>query len=93
MKFLNLMALDFVGFCHRITGFLDFSHRSVFWGVEIRRFGNWVRFRPQLKWGEKTYTHLGPLERANLNMALALITNFERSADHKCIRMNENMNV
>jgi hypothetical protein len=50
----------------RITGVLDFSHRPVFLGVETRRFGNWICFHPQVK-GEKIPTHLGPLERANLN--------------------------
>jgi hypothetical protein len=32
-----------------------------------RRFGKWICFRPQVKWGKKTPTQLGPLERANLN--------------------------
>jgi hypothetical protein len=50
---------------HRITGFLDFFHRLVFW--RTRGFGNWVCFRPQVKVGEKTPTQLGPLERANFN--------------------------
>jgi hypothetical protein len=40
---------------HRITVFLDFSHRPVFLGVETRRFGNWICFRPQVN-GEKTPT-------------------------------------
>jgi hypothetical protein len=43
-----------------------FPHHHVFLGVETRRFGNWICFRPQVK-GEKTPTQLGHLERANLN--------------------------
>jgi hypothetical protein len=31
--------------------------RPVFLGVETRRFGNWICFRPQVK-GEKTPTQL-----------------------------------
>jgi hypothetical protein len=34
---------------HRITGVLDVFHRPVFFGVEARRFGNWISFRPQVK--------------------------------------------
>jgi hypothetical protein len=33
--------------------FLYFFHLSVFWGVETRRFGNWICFRPQVKGGRK----------------------------------------
>jgi hypothetical protein len=51
---------------HRITWFLGFLHRPVFWGVETRRFGNWICFRPKVK-GEKTPIQLGPLESAILN--------------------------
>jgi hypothetical protein len=50
---------------HRITGVLDFFHRPVFLGVETRRFGNWICFRPQVK-GEED-AKLGTLERANFN--------------------------
>jgi hypothetical protein len=28
---------------------------------KIRRFGNWIYIRPQMKVGEKTSTQLGPL--------------------------------
>jgi hypothetical protein len=28
---------------------LEFFHRPVFLGVETRRFGNWICFRPQVK--------------------------------------------
>jgi hypothetical protein len=30
--------------------------RPVFLGVEIRRFGNWICFKHQLKWGEDAYS-------------------------------------
>jgi hypothetical protein len=55
------VLLDFVWFwrwciAHRITGFLDLLHRPVFWGVETRRFRNWICFRPKVKGGEGTYT-------------------------------------
>jgi hypothetical protein len=50
---------------HRITGFLNVFNRLVF--ERTRRFRNWICFRPQVKVGEKTPTHLGPLERANLS--------------------------
>jgi hypothetical protein len=43
---------------HRI--FLDFS---IVLYLKIRRFGNWICFRPQVKVGEKTPAQLGPLER------------------------------
>jgi hypothetical protein len=49
---------------YRITGSLDFFPSLVFFGVEARRFGNWVCFRPQVKGAEDTYS-VGPLERAN----------------------------
>jgi hypothetical protein len=38
---------------HRITRFLDFLQRPVFWRVERRRFGNWICFRPQVKDGRR----------------------------------------
>jgi hypothetical protein len=42
---------------HIITGFLDFCHRPMYLGVETRRFGNWICFRPQVKReGEDTYS-------------------------------------
>jgi hypothetical protein len=40
---------------YRISGFLDFFQRPMFWGVETRRFGNWICFLPQGKGGEDTY--------------------------------------
>jgi hypothetical protein len=52
----------------RISGFLVFVHRPVLLGVETRCFGNWIRFRPQMKGREDTYSdgHLrkrrGPTE-------------------------------
>jgi hypothetical protein len=49
---------------HRITGFLDFFRRLGFLGVETRRFGNWIRFRPHGKGGENTYS-VGPPEDGN----------------------------
>jgi hypothetical protein len=53
---------------HRITGSLDFFHRPVFLGVEIRRLGKWICLRPQVGGGgEKVSTQFGPLERANIN--------------------------
>jgi hypothetical protein len=65
----QLHTIDSKGFwrwciAHRIIGFLDLFHRPVFYGMETRRFGNWICFRPQLR-GEDT--QLGPLERAILN--------------------------
>jgi hypothetical protein len=33
---------------------------------KTRRFGNWICFRLQMRWG-RTPTQLGPVERANLN--------------------------
>jgi hypothetical protein len=48
---------------HGISGFLDSIHRPVF--EKTRRFGNSICFRPQVKWGKKTPTQLGPLERNN----------------------------
>jgi hypothetical protein len=38
---------------HRVTGFLDFLYRLVFMGVETRRFGNFICFRPQVKGGRR----------------------------------------
>jgi hypothetical protein len=54
---------------YRITELLDLLHRPVLLGIETRRLGNWICFRPQVKGGggEKTPTRLGPLERANLD--------------------------
>jgi hypothetical protein len=58
---------DFKGFwrwciAYRVTVFLDFFHRPVFLGVEIRRFGNWICFRPQVKGGRGEDTNaVGPL--------------------------------
>jgi hypothetical protein len=48
---------------HRVTGWLDSFHHSVFYGVETRRFGNWICFRPQVKGGEDTYS-AGPLRKS-----------------------------
>jgi hypothetical protein len=50
----------------QLLGFWTFFHRLVFY--RTRRFGNWICFRPQVKVGEKTFTQLGHLERANLNL-------------------------
>jgi hypothetical protein len=36
------MYLLNINISQRITAFLDFIHRPVFWGVETRRFGNWI---------------------------------------------------
>jgi hypothetical protein len=49
----------------RITGFLDFVHRTVFWKLENITFRK-LDFFPSS--GEEADTHsVGPLERANLN--------------------------
>jgi hypothetical protein len=32
---------------------MDFFQRPVFLGVETRRFGNWICFRPQVKGGRR----------------------------------------
>jgi hypothetical protein len=53
---------------HNIQNSQNFSglfHRPLF--QKTRRFGNWIRFRPQVKEGENAPTQLSPLERANLN--------------------------
>jgi hypothetical protein len=61
---------------HRI--FLDFFHHHVF--KKTRHFGNWIRFRPQVKVGEKRPTQLGPLETSCF---LAYRT-MEKSPDKFC---------
>jgi hypothetical protein len=50
----------------RITGFLDFVHRQVFYKLENTTFRKLDVF-PSSGEGEKIPTQLGPLERANLN--------------------------
>jgi hypothetical protein len=48
-KWSKAAANKLMSWAHRITGFLDFFFLTVFWGLQTRRFGNWVCFRPQVK--------------------------------------------
>jgi hypothetical protein len=53
---------------HRITEFLDFFRRAVFQRIENTTFQKLDLFLSSGEGGgEKTPTHLGPLERTNLN--------------------------
>jgi hypothetical protein len=52
---------------HRISGGFDFSYRPVFLGIETRRFGNWICFRPRVKETRRNLLSWAPLQRANLN--------------------------
>jgi hypothetical protein len=58
--------------CHtqNYWGFGHFPSSGVLGTKKTRRFRNWISFRPQV-WG-KTPTHLGPLDRANLNHCIQL---------------------
>jgi hypothetical protein len=49
---------------HRVFGLRPLS--SITKNYKSQRFGNWIRFRPQMREGD-ICTLLGPLERANLN--------------------------
>jgi hypothetical protein len=48
--------------------------------MSLRRFGNWICFRPQVK-GEKTPTQLDTIERANLTQTFRKLDLFPSSGE------------
>jgi hypothetical protein len=43
---------------HRITGVFYFFHRPKFYGIEPRRFENWICFRPQVRLTSWSQSHV-----------------------------------